>query len=88
MNSVVTIRVTDTKKNVTRLTIRSDNMEQKEIQKGKYDVWVDKTLVVNDYYFEAGGVFAINVYEDSNNVYVCIFLSMGVTTLICTVKSL
>lgn len=48
-------------------------MGQKHIEKGKYDIWVGNTLVVNDYHFEAGAVFAINVYEDSNTEYVCIY---------------
>ncbi|XP_026332707.1 peptide transporter family 1 isoform X2 [Hyposmocoma kahamanoa] len=69
LNSVATIRVDDANKNVTRLSIRSNDMEQKQIQKGKYDIWVDKTRVISDYNFEAGAVFAINVYEDSTRAY-------------------
>lgn len=69
----MTIKVADANKNITILTIKSNDMKQYQIQKGKYDIWVEEKLVLDDYHFEAGAVFAINVYEDSDRVYVRIY---------------
>lgn len=69
----MTIRIADANKNTTRLSVKSKNSDQFKIQKGKYDIWVDETAVIKNYQFEAGAVFAIIVYEDSNREYVCIY---------------
>lgn len=69
INGVVQINITDTQ-NRTKLSQNSSDMDQKTIQKGKSDVIIDGETVLKDFNFQSGAVYTINVYQDSNGIYI------------------
>lgn len=58
----VTINVVDSKNNRTRLTLQSDDMNQKSVPKGSFDIIVDGQTVLKDVQYEVGGVYVMNIY--------------------------
>lgn len=68
------INIFDTKKNRSNLLLQSSDTEQKTIQKGISDVFINDETVLKDFNFQSGAVYTINVYEDSNGIYVSGYL--------------
>ncbi|XP_048005679.1 peptide transporter family 1 isoform X1 [Leguminivora glycinivorella] len=70
IRSISEISIVDVKKNKTKLSLKSNYKDKKVIERGSYDVVVGGQTVLTDYSFQTGGVYTINVYEDSNGNYV------------------
>lgn len=64
----MTINVVDPKNNRTRLTLQSDDIMEKSVPKGSFDIIVDGQTVLKNYQFEVGGVYVINIdYSNNDN---------------------
>lgn len=70
LNGVVQINVLDSKKNRTVLTLLSNDVAQKTMEKGTYDVVVDERTVLSGLTLRTGAVYTINVYQDSTGAII------------------
>ncbi|KOB77657.1 Yin, partial [Operophtera brumata] len=66
----VPVTIVDSSKNRTKLSLDSNDKGQKKISKGSGDIIVDGQTVLKDFKFRAGAVYTINVYNDSNSIFV------------------
>ncbi|KAL4704727.1 hypothetical protein ACJJTC_006505 [Scirpophaga incertulas] len=69
INGATQIFLTDSVKNVTKLILSSNDISQKSIESGTYDVVINGQNVISKYKFQTGAVYTINVYQDSNGDY-------------------
>ncbi|XP_041987142.1 peptide transporter family 1 isoform X2 [Aricia agestis] len=70
IDHLVTINVNDVRKNVTKLSLKSDDRSQYSIDKGTYNVLVDGVIILSEYEFKTGAVYTINMVKDSSETYI------------------
>ncbi|CAG9781873.1 unnamed protein product [Diatraea saccharalis] len=69
VNKIAQIKLVETQKNRTKLTLNSDDITQKSIDAGTYDIVVDGQTILAATTLRVGAVYTINVYQDNNGTY-------------------
>ncbi|CAK1554112.1 unnamed protein product [Leptosia nina] len=64
INEIVPIRIVN-EKNRTILNLLSDDMTQKALDKGTYDIVINEVVVMKDVKLQPGAVYTINVFEEA-----------------------
>ncbi|RVE49239.1 hypothetical protein evm_006131, partial [Chilo suppressalis] len=69
VNGVAQIKLVEIQKNRTKLTLASNDINQKSIEAGTYDIVVDGQTILASTPLRVGAVYTFNLYQDNNGVY-------------------